>query len=445
MPTNHGFDFYYGAPMTQNECTSNIKYPGSSVYHPPDTSAAMDSNESGESVSVAEQLTAGEALYLNCTTPYVVYGIGLSTGGVTHHGAHTVEACCAVCTAAGDACGAWTFHNASKSTGCVTSATALPHISAGTMDATSGSKKPIPPKPWPKPSGGGGASGFGPCPIFNGSTGAVTEQYDLLTTPPHLYDMLGIDDKYDAAFEGFVRKAHAKSQPFFFYFCSHHTHAPQFAPDDFRGYSVRGLQGDSLGLIDRSAGRMMNLTKTLGIDDSTIIIMSADNGGSLVWRELGGVNGDLRCGKGTTYEGGHRVPLIARWPGKIAAGVVISELTSSLDWFPTIMNLAGVSLPTDRKIDGECSSSPPHNLIFIRVSSDGLLVLTGVDMHDVLFAQGPMPRTKRTDFLYFEWRSATLMAVRINQWKLHVQVRGSKYKSTPHHLIISRDVSERCL
>ena len=65
-------------------------------------------------------------------------------------------------------------------------------------------------------------------------------RYDLLASPPHLYDMLGIDDKYDAAFEGFVRKAHAKSQPFFFYFCSHHTHAPQFAPDDFRGYSVRG-------------------------------------------------------------------------------------------------------------------------------------------------------------------------------------------------------------
>ena len=57
----------------------------------------------------------------------------------------------------------------------------------------------------------------------------------------------------------------------------------------------------------------MNLTKELEIDENTLIIMSADNGGSLAWRELGGVNGDLRCGKGTTYEGGHRVPLIARW------------------------------------------------------------------------------------------------------------------------------------
>jgi len=80
-------------------------------------------------------------------------------------------------------------------------------------------------------------------------------------------------------------------------FCSHHTHAPQFAPASFLGYSRRGLQGDSLGLIDRSAGRLMNLTKELEIDENTLIIMSADNGGSLAWRELGGVNGDLRCGK----------------------------------------------------------------------------------------------------------------------------------------------------
>jgi hypothetical protein len=122
-----------------------------------------------------------------------------------------------------------------------------------------------------------------------------------------------------------------------------------------------------------------------------------DSGGSLAWRELGGVNGDLRCGKGTTYEGGHRVPLIARWPGKIAPNTIISELTSSLDWLPTLVNLAGLDLPHDRTIDG-------------------------VDMHDVLFGQGP---TKRTEFLYFEWRTATLMAVRINNWKLHVQTRGS--------------------
>lgn len=216
-------------------------------------------------------------------------------------------------------------------------------------------------------------------------------------SPPKLYDMLGVDEKYDTAAAGFIRKAVQKQQPFFLYFCSHHTHAPQFAPEGFLGYSRRGLQGDSLGLIDRSAGRLMNLTKELGIDNNTLLVFSADNGGSLHWRELGGVNGDLRCGKGTTYEGGHRVPLIARWPGRVPAGVVIDELTSSLDWFPTFLGLAGVPLPTDRVIDG-------------------------MDISDVLFGTGPTPRTT---FLYFEWRTARLMAVRIGPWKLHMFTRGS--------------------
>jgi hypothetical protein len=73
------------------------------------------------------------------------------------------------------------------------------------------------------------------------------EQYALVgpkaSSPPKLYDMLGIDDKYDAAAEGFIRSAVGTQHPFFFYFCSHHTHAPQFSPADFLGYSKRGLHG----------------------------------------------------------------------------------------------------------------------------------------------------------------------------------------------------------
>jgi arylsulfatase A-like enzyme len=120
-------------------------------------------------------------------------------------------------------------------------------------------------------------------PILNGSDGAVTEQYALTganaSSPPTLCDMLGIDDRYDAAAEGFIRQTISAHKPFFFYFCSHHTHAPQFAPASFLGYSKRGLHGDSLGLVDRSAGRFMNLSKELGIDDNTLMIFSADKCG----------------------------------------------------------------------------------------------------------------------------------------------------------------------
>lgn len=93
---------------------------------------------------------------------------------------------------------------------------------------------------------------------------------------------------------GFIRGAVAKQQNFFFYFASHHVHAPQFAPKELSGESQRGLFGDSLASFDRSVGRLMDLLDTLEVANDTLIVLSSDNGGSLHWSELGGVNGDLR-------------------------------------------------------------------------------------------------------------------------------------------------------
>ena len=78
----------------------------------------------------------------------------------------------------------------------------------------------------------------------------------------------------------FIRNATAHKQKWFFYFASHHTHVPQFAGVARQGYTLRGLQGDSLSLLDRSVGRLMDLLSTLGIDDNTLMIFSADNGGA---------------------------------------------------------------------------------------------------------------------------------------------------------------------
>jgi arylsulfatase A-like enzyme len=78
----------------------------------------------------------------------------------------------------------------------------------------------------------------------------------------------------------FIRNATAHKQPWFFYFASHHTHVPQFAGVARQGYTLRGLQGDSLSLLDRSVGRLMDLLATLGIEDNTLMIFSSDNGGA---------------------------------------------------------------------------------------------------------------------------------------------------------------------
>lgn len=173
----------------------------------------------------------------------------------------------------------------------------------------------------------------------------------------------------------------------------------------------RGLFGDSLGLLDRSVGRLHSLLDELGIATETVTIYSADNGGSLHWGILGGVNGDLRCGKGTLWEGGVRVPGLVRWPGVIAPGRVVSALTSSLDWLPTFSALAGFELDNDRAYDGW-------------------------DMSTVLFGKEQQhqisPTSRRDRFFYHTSEDATgdLVAVRLGAYKLHFLTKGSHCDSS---------------
>lgn len=82
-----------------------------------------------------------------------------------------------------------------------------------------------------------------------------------------------------------------------------------------------------------------------------VYTIAHSNGPSLTWEDLGGTNGDVRCGKGTTWEGGQRVPSIARWKGVIEPGTISRAMTSSMDFFATALELAGVALPADRTID----------------------------------------------------------------------------------------------
>ena len=205
----------------------------------------------------------------------------------------------------------------------------------------------------PGSTGPGGP--FGPCMLFNGTTNSSIMRQSNGTFPADAgaVDMLEVDAAYDRAVSDFMRHAVTeKKKPFFFYFASHHTHAPQFAPAALTNTSLRGLFGDSLAALDRSVGHALGQIATLSIENSTLVIFTADNGGSLQWGALGGVNGDLRCGKGTTYEGGVRVPTIIRWPGHVEAGSENQEIMSALDWFPTLGTLAGYVPAADVKHDG---------------------------------------------------------------------------------------------
>lgn len=132
-------------------------------------------------------------------------------------------------------------------------------------------------------SGTNNGAQYGACPIFNGSTAVPWIQKNMLASPPRLFDMNDVDELYDEAAATFITKAVKASTPFFWYFASHHTHVPQFSGVDHNGYTLRGLQGDSLSLLDRSVEKMLDLLATLDVADTTLTIFSADNGGARYW------------------------------------------------------------------------------------------------------------------------------------------------------------------
>jgi len=269
---------------------------------------------------------------------------------------------------------------------------------------------------------------FGPCPWYNGSSDIPTWQgAGIFPDDPYAVDMVNVDQFYDESAAGFVRSAVSAETPFFFYFASHHTHAPQFAEcqttGDYRGDDAhlatncttkRGLFGDSLGLLDRSVKRMLGLFTELSIAENTLTIYSADNGGSLHWGILGGTNGDLRCGKGTLWEGGVRVPALVHWPGTVVPNRVVHELTSSLDWMPTFASLTGFSLDDDKEYDGWDMAA----LLFTEAGQAD-------DKSSALAA-----RRDRYFYHSSEDNTGDLVAVRLGPWKLHFLTKGSHCDDT---------------
>lgn len=141
-------------------------------------------------------------------------------------------------------------------------------------------------------------------------------------------------------------------RPFFVYIAHAMPHVPLFRGRSFRDRSLRGLYGDVIEEIDFHAGRILDTLRELGLDERTLVIFTSDNG---PWAGYGidaGSAGLLRGSKGSVFEGGIRVPAIFRWPGRIPAGLVTSEIASIMDFFPTLANLSGGEPPRDRTIDG---------------------------------------------------------------------------------------------
>ena len=206
-------------------------------------------------------------------------------------------------------------------------------------------------------------------------------------------DQTTLTRRYTEEAVKFIRQN--RRRPFLLYFPHTFPHVPLFASGPFHGKSPRGRYGDVVEELDWSVGEVLAALKAQGLDKNTLVIFTSDNGPWLTQGRAGGSAGLLRDGKGSTFEGGMRVPGIMRWPGRIPSGMTTRELACHLDLFPTCLALAGVPRPRERLLDG-------------------------YDLSPVLLGQGP---TARETFFYY--RGTQLYAARKGPFKAHFVTRSA--------------------
>ena len=182
---------------------------------------------------------------------------------------------------------------------------------------------------------------FPPLPVLEGDKQIATittlEQQATLTTT------------LTKKAEQFIAKN--KQYPFFLYLAHPMPHVPLAVSDKFKDKTKAGLFGDVISEIDWSIGRVLDVLDKNGLSKNTLLIVTSDNGPWLSFGEHAGSSGGLREGKGTAWDGGTRVPCFIRWPGRVEAGAVCSQLLTNMDILPTVMAAAGASLPK-QQIDG---------------------------------------------------------------------------------------------
>jgi arylsulfatase A-like enzyme len=147
----------------------------------------------------------------------------------------------------------------------------------------------------------------------------------------------------------FIKKK--PENPFFVYLAHPMPHVPLYVSEKFEGKSEQGLYGDVMMEIDWSVGQVIQTLKETGLEENTLVIFTSDNGPWLNYGNHAGTTGGLREGKGTTFEGGQRVPCLMYWKGTISPGTVNNALVAGIDILPTLAEIANAPLP-EKKIDG---------------------------------------------------------------------------------------------
>jgi arylsulfatase len=257
---------------------------------------------------------------------------------------------------------------------------------------------------------------FGPRGVLHSYSDGRIEDTGPLTSKR----METVDSEFLTAAVDFIERAHREGKPFFVWHNSTRMHVWTHLPEEYEGKSGYGLYADGMMQLDNDVGILLDKLEELGILDDTIVVFSTDNGAEKFTWPDGGTT-PFRGEKGTTWEGGFRVPQMVRWPGTVEPGTVINDIFSHEDWMPTFLAAAGEADIKEKLKEGRHSANDKRFKAH----------LDGYDQTALLSGEGP---GARKEIFYFD-AGGNLNALRYNDWKIHWTIMegaiNEGYRKTP--------------
>jgi arylsulfatase len=246
---------------------------------------------------------------------------------------------------------------------------------------------------------------YGPRGVLHSHAGGKIED----TGPLDRERMPTIDEEFLAAAQGFIKRSAAAKQPFFVWFNTTRMHVFTHLKPESVGTTGKGMHADGMVEHDGHVGQLLALLDELEIDENTIVVYTTDNGAEIaLWPD--GAMTMFRGEKGSTWEGGFRIPMAIKWPGVIAPGTVCNDIISLLDLFPTLCAAAGVPDIKERLAKGTTLNGKQF-----KVHLDGYNFRP--------FFEGKEPAGPRKEIYYFD-QGGNLNAVRYLDWKVSFAVQS---------------------
>ena len=246
---------------------------------------------------------------------------------------------------------------------------------------------------------------YGPRGVLHTYAGGKIED----TGPLNTKRMPTVDEEFLAGATTFIKKAVKDDKPFFTWFNTTRMHIFTHLKADSIGKTGKGLHADGMVEHDGHVGQLLQLLDDLKVTDNTIVLYTTDNGAEIaLWPD--GAMTMFHGEKGTTWEGGFRIPMMVRWPGVIKPGTVYNDIISLIDWFPTLAAAAGIPDVVEQMKKGFKSGDKTF-----KVHLDG---------HNFLpYFQGKDKQGPRDHIYYFD-QGGNLNAIRWNDWKVNFAVNS---------------------